>query len=204
MRMRFTFQPVIFCLGAFFAVTRSRRRSLSLPSLLRPKRRRKKKVADGTKDRALSVPKEITLTSEQQERFDALKKEQAPKVLALTQKSRAILTDEQKAARKSAVAKAKADGKTGKEATAFVEQTIKLTDDQKKQQGDLKAELRTVRLGIKGQVYDLLTTEQREYYKLPKSKKSRKRHGRRHSSTMNGDRAVFATPSFFDKQRAVA
>lgn len=165
------FSTVIFCLGAFFAVTISTTAADTVESAA-TEVKTKKKVADGTKDRAFSIPKEITLTSEQQEKLDSLKKEQAPKVLELTQKSRSILTDEQKAARKDAAAKAKAAGKTGKEATAYVEEAIKVTEDQKKQRSELQAELRTVRLGIMGQVYDFLTTEQREHYKLPKPKKS--------------------------------
>lgn len=165
------FATVIVCLGSIFAVaistTAARAEEVSAKA-----ETTKRKVTDGTKYRAFSIPKEITLTSEQQDKLDAIKKEQAPKVAELMKKTSMILSDEQKAGRKEAAAKAKADGKKGKEATAYVEEAIKLTDDQRKQRTELRSELATLRNTIKGQIYDFLTTEQREYYKLPKAKKS--------------------------------
>lgn len=161
----------IFCLGTFFAVAISTTAAFAAETTA-AESKAKKKANDGTKDRAFSIPKEITLTSEQQEKLDGIKKEQAPKVAALNAKISTVLTDDQKAARKTAAAKAKSDGLSRKDRAAVIADAIKLTDDQKKQQGGLQSEMRTVRLGIMGQIYDVLTPEQREYYKLPKSKKS--------------------------------
>ena len=132
-----------------------------------------KKGADGSKNRVFTIPKEISLTSEQQTKLDEIKKEQGPKILELTTKLSAVLTDEQKAARKKAAAKAKEDGMTGKAATAIIDEAVNLTDEQKKQQAEMLPELAKLRLSIKEQIHSLLTDEQKAYYKLPKSKKAK-------------------------------
>ena len=82
------------------------------------------------------------------------------------------MTDEQKAARKAAIAKAKADGVKGKSKTAAVEVAVKMTEEQKKQQTTLKPELAKLRLSIKEQIFGFLTEDQKAYYKLPKTKPS--------------------------------
>jgi hypothetical protein len=133
----------------------------------------KGKKANGQANAVFAIPKEITLTAEQQAKVDEIKKEQGPKVAELTTKLDAVLTDEQKAARKEANAKAKADGKKGKEAKAAVDEAMKLTDDQKKQQSEMQPELAKLQLSIKEQINGLLTDEQKTHYKVPKAKKTK-------------------------------
>ncbi len=123
----------------------------------------------GTNNPAFAIPKEITLTAEQQTKLDEIKKEQGPKLAELTKKLDSILTDEQKAARKEAMAKA--DGKKGKEAAAAVDEALKLTDEQKKQRAEIQPELAKLQLSVKEQIHGLLTDEQKTHYKLPKAKK---------------------------------
>jgi len=133
----------------------------------------KGKKADGSNNPAFAIPKEITLTAEQQTKLDEIKKEQGPKLAELTKKLDSVLTDEQKAARKEASAKAKADGKKGKEAAAAIEEALKLTDDQKKQRAEIQPELAKLQLSVKEQIHGLLTDEQKTHYKLPKAKKAK-------------------------------
>lgn len=127
----------------------------------------------GNNNPAFAIPKEITLTAEQQTKLDEIKKEQGPKLAELTKKLDSVLTDEQKAARKEAMAKAKADGKKGKEAAAAVDEALKLTDEQKKQRAEIQPELAKLQLSVKEQIHGLLTDEQKTHYKLPKAKKAK-------------------------------
>lgn len=132
-----------------------------------------KKKAAGATNPVFAIPKEITLTEEQQSKLEEIKKEQGPKVAELTAKIDSVLTDEQKAARKEAAAKAKADGKTGKDAKAAVDEALKLTDEQKKHRDELQPQFAKLQLSIKEQINDLLTDEQKTHYKLPKPKKAK-------------------------------
>ena len=131
----------------------------------------KGKKKDGKSTAVFAIPKEITLTAEQQTKLDEIKTEQAPKIADLTEKLDSLLTSEQKTARKEAAAKNKADGKKGKEARAAIEEAIKLTDDQKKQRSEAEPELAKLQRSIKEQIHGLLTDEQKANYKLPKAKK---------------------------------
>jgi hypothetical protein len=132
-----------------------------------------KPPADGSKDPVFAIPKEITLTAEQQTKLDEIKKEQAPKVVEIKGKQEALLTDDQKSARKAAVAKAKAEGKTGKDRQSLINEAIKLGDEQKKQSDSLTSELAKLQLSIKELIRDLLTDEQKPNYKVPKAKKAK-------------------------------
>jgi hypothetical protein len=133
----------------------------------------KGKKKDGAGNPVFAIPKEITLTNEQQTKLDEIKKEQGPKIAELTAKLDSNLTAEQKTARKDAMAKAKADGKKGKAAKAAVEEALKLTDEQKKQQAELQPQLTQLQQSIKEQIHGLLTDEQKTHYKLPKAKKAK-------------------------------
>lgn len=133
----------------------------------------KGKKAGGGNNPAFAIPKEITLTAEQQAKLDEIKKEQGPKLAELTKKLDSVLTDEQKTARKEAMAKAKADGKKGKEATAAVDEAMKLTEEQKKQRAEIQPEIAKLQLSVKEQIHGLLTDEQKTHYKLPKAKKAK-------------------------------
>ena len=134
---------------------------------------KEKKKPDGSANPVFAIPKEITLTAEQQTKLDAITKEEGPKVAELTEKLDAVLTAEQKTARKEAAAKAKADGKKGKDAAAAVEEALKLTDEQKKQRAEVQPEMAKLQASIKEKIHGLLTDEQKAHYKLPKAKKSK-------------------------------
>ena len=134
---------------------------------------KEKKKPNGAANPAFAIPKEITLTADQQTKLDAIKKEEGPKLVALTEKLDAVLTEEQKTARKEAAAKAKADGKKGKDASAAVDEALKLTDEQKKQRAEIQPQVAKLQLTIKEQIHGLLTDEQKAHYKLPKAKKAK-------------------------------
>ncbi len=83
-----------------------------------------------------------------------------------------MLTDDQKAARKEATAKAKADGLKPKDITVAGTDAMKLTPDQKKERDEIQPDLDKVRASIKEQIHSILTDEQKTHYKLPKAKKA--------------------------------
>ena len=155
-------------LGLMVAVTLS-----ATPAEAAKEGKGKKKGADGANSPVFAIPKEITLTAEQQAKLDEIKKEQGPKISELTKKIDSLLTDEQKAARKEAAAKAKAEGKKGKEAAAAIDEALKLTDDQKKLRAEVQPELAKLQKSIKEQIHGLLTEEQKAHYKVPKGKKAK-------------------------------
>ena len=155
------------CAGLMIAFT------LSAGSADAAKEKGKKKGAEGAASPVFTIPKEITLTADQQAKLDEIKKEKGPKIADLTKKLDSVLTDEQKSARKEAVAKAKTDGKKGKDAAAAVDEALKLTDEQKKHRSELQPELAKLQLSIKEQIHGLLTDDQKTHYKLPKAKKAK-------------------------------
>ena len=159
----------LLCAGLVVAVALS----AGMAEAAKDKEKGKKKGAKGAANAVFAIPKEITLTAEQQTKLDEIKNEQGPKIADMTQKLDSVLTDEQKAARKEAAAKAKADGKKGKEAATAVDEALKLTDDQKKQRSELQPELAKLQSSIKEQIHGLLTDEQKTHYKLPKPKKAK-------------------------------
>lgn len=134
----------------------------------------KKKKNDGTSSPVFAIPKEITLTAEQQTKLDEIKKTEGPKLAELNSKLDNSLTAEQKSARKDAQAKAKADGKKGKEAQAAVDEALKLTDEQKKLRSEVQPEINKLQAAIKTQIHGLLTDEQKTHYKLPRMPKKAK------------------------------
>jgi hypothetical protein len=77
------------------------------------------------------------------------------------------LTPEQKKARTEAQAKAKADGKTGKQAKEAVDAAMKLTDEQKAAQ----KEVDELRAGLRKEAMALLTAEQKAKAGIKEGKK---------------------------------
>ena len=120
------------------------------------------------------LPAEIALSPEQQTKFDAIQKEYAPRRAELQKKMGDILSDEQKAARKDAQARAKADGLKGRQANEAVDAAAKLTDAQKTQLADVQKEQRALNAEIRDKVMSILTADQKAKLPQPKGKKARK------------------------------
>lgn len=134
-----------------------------------------KKKKDGPNqavEAAFALLKDIDLTADQKEKFDALKKEYGPKLSELSQKVNGIYTADQKKARQEAAKEAKDSGKKGKEAKAAVDAAIKLTDEQKKQIDEVQPKLEALQKEIREKLTGLLTDDQKA--KLPKAKGAKK------------------------------
>lgn len=145
----------------------------SVGSAQEAKGKGKKKDAAAGGQQVFQLPKEITLTDDQQTKLEALKKEHSPKLAELAKKLDDGITDDQKKARREAIAKAKADGKKGKEAQAEIEAALNLTDEQKKKRAETQPEMAKLQLSIKEQIHALLTDDQKTHYKLPKTRKNK-------------------------------
>lgn len=108
------------------------------------------------------------LTPEQVAKIKELATAAAPKIKAAEDK--APLTPEQKKARQEAQAKAKADGKTGKEAQAAVDAAVNLTDEQKAAQ----KEANELRAALRKEAVALLTADQKAKAGIKEGKKRAK------------------------------
>ena len=88
--------------------------------------------------------------------------EHEPKLNELQAKADAILTDEQKAARRDAQKAAKQAGKKGKEAQDEVTAALKLTAEQQKKMDEAQKELNAARGEMNKEIAALLTPEQQD------------------------------------------
>lgn len=120
------------------------------------------------------LPDTVVLTEEQTAKLDEVKKEYAPKFQALSKKGNDVLTKEQRKARREAQQKAKEEGKKGKELQAAVDAALMLSDDQKKQLDEVKAETAKLRTEMEGKVVALLTDEQKAQVEAAKKKANKK------------------------------
>lgn len=126
---------------------------------------------------ALRLPASIELTAEQKEKLADLKKEYTPQFAALQKKNRAILTDDQRTARREAMKAARDAGKKGKELRSAVSSAIKLTDEQKKQMKEMSKELKELNGVVRGKLAKTLTAEQLAKIKKPgKGTKKKKKN----------------------------
>jgi predicted Holliday junction resolvase-like endonuclease len=120
-----------------------------------------KKGDPGANAQVFQLPKDVTLTAEQQTKLDALKKEQGPKVAELQKKLDEILTDEQRQARKDAAAKSKEEKVKGKQAQERLAAALKLTDEQKPKWDAAQKEMQALQGKIREQLAGFLTDEQK-------------------------------------------
>lgn len=120
------------------------------------------------------LPADISLSAEQQAKFDAIQKEYAPRRAELQKKMNELLSDEQKAARREAAAKAKADGLKGRKANEAADAAANLTEAQKTQMADLQKEQRTLNGEIREKVTSILTSEQKAKLPPARGKKAKK------------------------------
>lgn len=137
---------------------------------------KKKKKKDAQPQAISALMKKLDaleLTEEQSAKIKRIGEELAPKFTALNEKLSSVLTAEQKKARAAAVAKNKADGKKGKEAAAAIDAALALTEDQKKVQAEVQADLKEVSGKLKTAVMSVLTPEQQA--KLQPAKKPAKK-----------------------------
>lgn len=134
---------------------------------------KKKKEAPLGGQQVFQLPKEITLTEDQQAKLNALKQEHSAKLGELAKKLDEGITDEQKKARRDAMAKAKEESKKGKELQAAVDAALNLTDEQKKKRAEVQPEMTKLQASIKEQIHAMLTDDQKTHYKMPKTRKNK-------------------------------
>jgi hypothetical protein len=104
------------------------------------------------------LPKEITLTPEQEAKRDALVRKFAPQQEALAEAEKAVYTREQQEQLKAA----REAGKKGKEANDFIAAAVKLSSEQQAKLDDIQKKRKALDEHIKAAVLELLTPEQRE------------------------------------------
>jgi len=143
-------------------------------------------------ERLSSAVQKLDLTSEQKEKFEALKKEYAPKVKAIHEKADKIFTDEQRTAIKTA-----REAKPEDRRAAFqkLRDTLKLTDDQKKQLEPVAKEGRTLLEEVRTKVANTLTDEQKTKLREAMNRGGRRGNGpgRGGNGGGNGDQSQRST-----------
>jgi Skp family chaperone for outer membrane proteins len=144
---------------------------LSLPGVAQEKK--KKNANAGANQQAFQLPKEITLTAEQQAKLDALKKEYGPKLAELQKKASDLLTDDQKQARTDSQAKSKSEKLKAKDAREALMAALKLTPEQQTKWDALQKEIQATTQEVRGKIADFLTDEQKAKAPnlVPKAKK---------------------------------
>lgn len=137
----------------------------------------KKKVGGGAPPAVAALKGQIDkleLKDDAKKKVDALMAEHEPKVAAAQKKVNDLLTADQKKARAEASAKAKSDGKKGKEAADAVNAAMGLTGDQKAKFDAAQAELQAAIGAMRKAVGESLSDEQKAKAGLnanPKAKK---------------------------------
>jgi hypothetical protein len=140
-------------------------------------------IEEGTKNEAkpaaepaamYKLPGTVTLTDEQKAKLDEIKKEYTPKFRELAKKSDAVLTKEQKKARRDAQKAGKEAGKKQKEIQADVSAAMNLTDDQKKQRAEIKEQTDALKAEMESKVVALLTDDQKAQVEAAKKKANKK------------------------------
>ena len=86
--------------------------------------------------------------------------EQAPKLKEAQAKVDAVLTDEQKQARRQAQKTAKESGQKRKQSQAAIESAMKLTTEQKSKLAEAEKELAAAQAAVQRSLRDVLTAEQ--------------------------------------------
>jgi len=121
--------------------------------------------------------KELDLTVEQEEKLKEIRDESGPKMDAIMDKMKSILTEEQVQTAESAAKEAKEAGKKGRDFFVAVQSSIELTDEQKERTDKVAPEIRAVQRQMMKSIMSMLTPEQQEKMKKrrpAKKKKSKK------------------------------
>ncbi len=128
------------------------------------------------------LPRQIELSDEQKTKIADIEKKYADKLKEAQDKAK--LTDEQTAARRAAMTKAREDGKSFEEMRTIMTEAVKLTDEQKKGQEALTALTKEITTEVEG----VLTDEQKA-----KLKEIREQAGQR--GGQRGQRGARPAPS---------
>ena len=135
----------------------------------------KKKAQAGANHPVFNILKDVELTEEQKEKVAAIKAEHGPKLAELQKKQDSILTPEQVAARKEALAKVKSDNLKGKERQAAIDTALSLTPEQKEKWTAAQGELREAQGKVRAKFSEFLTEEQKAKVPELSAKKGKKK-----------------------------
>lgn len=117
------------------------------------------------------------LTDEQKEKAQAIIAKHVPKVMAARKAQDGLLSDEQKAKRKEAIAKAKEDGAKGNKVAAVGIKAMGLSDEELEKFNAAKKKVTQANGKIKNAIMALLTKEQKTAMPAPKDKKAAAKKG---------------------------
>ena len=106
----------------------------------------------------------LNLSAEQKEKVETLKKEFEPKIAEVQKKLDGILTAEQKKAREDAIAKAKEEGKTGRDLFQIIQGAVKLTEEQQAKQKEVRTEMMELYGKVREKLMEVLTDEQKKLF----------------------------------------
>lgn len=129
------------------------------------------------------VPKSVELTDEQKTQVAAINKEFAPKLMEAQKKLRSILTDEQRKSQQAAMKSIRESKLKGKERAKALAEALNLTDEQKKQMADVRAEMGAVRKAAGEKFFAILTPEQQKLAKPPRKAKPAKKKAKKAAKT---------------------
>lgn len=138
------------------------------PTLAAGKKNKDKHDATAAIKKKLSA---ADLPADVREKANKVLADDAPKLNAAQAKVDAILTTEQKEARRTAQKEAKTNGTKRKQAQASVEAAMKLTSEQKSKLSAAESELKSAQAALQKDLQAVLTTEQAEKVGLKTRKK---------------------------------
>lgn len=113
------------------------------------------------------------LPADVREKANKVVADDAPKLNSAQAKVDAILTTEQKEARKTALKEAKANGTKRRQAQAAIDAAVKLTSEQKSKLASAESELKSAQAALQKDLRAVLTTEQAEKVGLKAKKKNK-------------------------------
>jgi acetyl esterase/lipase len=103
----------------------------------------------------------VEFAAEQQAEIKKLRETYTPKLDAVRQQLNDVYTREQRVARRDAPAKARAEGKSQREAQAEIDKAVNFSDEQKKKITELQQQQNEVLAELRGKLLNLLDDQQR-------------------------------------------
>jgi len=121
---------------------------------------------------AFELPKGsgIELNEEQKKKVEELKKEYGPKLKEAQEKLDGLLSADQKKAQEEARRNLKKEGKDRKDARAALEESLKLTEEQKKSYAEATKSVAELQKTIRTKMLDLLSADQKAKIKGERKK----------------------------------
>lgn len=104
----------------------------------------------------------LELQPEQQQQYQQIFKQHAPKIQKHFQQQQQIFTPEQKAKRREVIKKGREEGKQGQELQQYVQSQVPLTPQQQKQYTDCETEIKKCQTQFQTDVEKILTPQQQE------------------------------------------